>query len=76
MKEKEELGTVGIDLLCLTHLFAFGDEKTRFVEKGRAVDVIYAGLSKAFNAISCSILVSRETLQSRPVNNQMDEKLR
>lgn len=61
---------------CLTHLFAFCDEKNRFVEKARAVDVIYADLSKAFNTISCSILVSSETLQARAVNNQMDEKLR
>jgi len=54
---------------CLTHLFAFCDEKTRFVDKGRAVDVIYANLNKAFNSVSCSIFVSSETLQSRPVDN-------
>ncbi|KAJ7406081.1 hypothetical protein WISP_136234 [Willisornis vidua] len=41
---------------CLTKLIAFYDERTTWVNKGRAVDVVYLNLSKAINTISHSIL--------------------
>lgn len=38
------------DKSCLTNLIALHDKTTEFVDKGRALDIIY--LSKSFNSLS------------------------
>lgn len=43
----------------LTNLIAFYSKMTGYVDKGRAVDVIYFNFIKAFDAISCKIIVSK-----------------
>jgi len=45
--------------LCLSNLISFCDRVTRLVDKGRAVDVVYLGFSKAFDMVSHSILLGK-----------------
>ena len=44
---------------CLTKLVSFYEKMTRLVDEGKAVDVVYLGVSKAFVTLSHSILLEK-----------------
>jgi len=60
---------------CLPNLTVFCDKITGFVDKRKALDIIYLGFSEPFETVTHSILVSQvRTLQSGWVENEMAKK--
>jgi len=44
---------------CLTDLISFYDQETHLVDERKAEDIVYLDFSKAFDAISDSILLEK-----------------
>jgi len=44
---------------CLTNLISFYDQVTHLVDEGKAVGVAYLDFSKAFDTVSCNILLEK-----------------
>lgn len=44
---------------CLTNLIAFYDEETPWMDKERALDIVYLDYRKVFNTVSLNILVGK-----------------
>ena len=44
---------------CLTNLIAFYEEVTRWIDDGKAVDVVYLDFSRAFDTVSHGILAAK-----------------
>ena len=44
---------------CLTNLVAFYEEVTRWIDDGKAVDVVYLDFSRAFDTVSHSIVAAK-----------------
>lgn len=45
------------DKRCLTNLIALNSKMPRFVDRGKAVAVVYLDFSKSFNAVCCCVFV-------------------
>lgn len=60
MKDKKVIGSsqcgFSKDKSCLTNFIAFYNEVTGAVEEQKAVDVLYLDFSKAFDAVSYSLI--------------------
>lgn len=61
VKKKEVIGIVRYmkGKRCLNNLITFYDVTTLLVSEGRAVDIVYLDISKAFNAVSHNILAEK-----------------
>lgn len=52
--------TILIQSVRLTNLIAFSDGTTGWMDKGRAVNVVYQDFSKGFDTIFHNILIAQE----------------
>ena len=47
------------DRSCLTSLISFYDQVTHLTDEGKAADIAHLDLNKAFDTVSCSILLKK-----------------